>query len=98
MSLCSLCVLCVSVVIRNVRYNNHRDTENTEAAQRRNVKLGHYPLLGLLSAFLGASAVSVFYVYIYRRGAEERRDTQREDLFLAKAAPPAIVQRRIIPS
>ena len=31
-SLCNLCVLCVSVVSGLV---NHRDTENTEVAQRR---------------------------------------------------------------
>jgi len=29
------------------------------------------------SAFLCASAVTTVYVYIYRRDAEERRDTQR---------------------
>src|ERR1044072_4332478 len=34
-SLCSLCVLCASVVIGMHAYNNHRGTENTEVAQRR---------------------------------------------------------------
>jgi hypothetical protein len=34
-SLCNLRVLCASVVNRNVRYTNHRDTEKTEVAQRR---------------------------------------------------------------
>src|SRR6185369_9745624 len=34
LSLCTLCVLCVSVVSELV---NHRDTENTEGAQRREV-------------------------------------------------------------
>ena len=32
LSLCNLCVLCVSVVNIEV---NHRDTENTEVAQRK---------------------------------------------------------------
>jgi hypothetical protein len=34
-SLCSLFVLCVSVVCFCSEFINHRDTENTEAAQRR---------------------------------------------------------------
>src|SRR5215216_3543630 len=34
-SLCNLCVLCVSVVVVSCIPNNHRDTENTEVAQRR---------------------------------------------------------------
>ena len=34
-SLCNLCVLCASVVNYSFRKNNHRDTENTEVAQRR---------------------------------------------------------------
>ena len=34
-SLCTLCVLCVSVVNQLARKNNHRDTENTEGAQRK---------------------------------------------------------------
>jgi len=34
-SLCNLCVLCVSVVIFPQRMLNHRDTENTEVAQRK---------------------------------------------------------------
>src|ERR1044072_957919 len=33
-SLCNLCVLCVSVVCFCSEFINHRDTENTEAAQR----------------------------------------------------------------
>ena len=33
-SLCNLCVLCASVVNYSLE-KNHRDTENTEAAQRR---------------------------------------------------------------
>ena len=33
-SLCNLCVLCVSVVNRFAAKPHHRDTENTEAAQR----------------------------------------------------------------
>jgi hypothetical protein len=33
-SLCNLCVLCASVVERFIRKINHRDTENTEVAQR----------------------------------------------------------------
>src|SRR6185503_20118351 len=33
-SLCNLCVLCVSVVNRFAAKHHHRDTENTEAAQR----------------------------------------------------------------
>ena len=36
--LCSLCLR----GYRNVRYNNHRDTENTEVAQKRIFKLEHY--------------------------------------------------------
>jgi len=34
-SLCNLCVLCVSVVCFCSEFINHRDTENTEVAQRR---------------------------------------------------------------
>ena len=34
-SLCNLCVLCVSVVCFCLEFVNHRDTENTEIAQRR---------------------------------------------------------------
>src|SRR4029453_1420182 len=34
-SLCNLCVLCVSVVDWWQRFVNHRDTENTEVAQRK---------------------------------------------------------------
>jgi len=34
-SLCNLCVLCVSVVRFAANSVNHRDTENTEVAQRR---------------------------------------------------------------
>src|SRR5213594_3716023 len=34
-SLCDLCVLCVSVVSRGAKHVHHRDTENTEIAQRR---------------------------------------------------------------
>src|SRR6185369_6842209 len=34
-SLCHLCVLCVSVVVRFCGTGHHRDTENTEVAQRR---------------------------------------------------------------
>jgi|ERR1043165_3083844 hypothetical protein len=34
-SLCNLCVLCVSVVCFCSEFINHRDTENTEATQRR---------------------------------------------------------------
>ena len=34
-SLCHLCVLCVSVVDRISRRIHHRDTENTEMAQRK---------------------------------------------------------------
>ena len=34
-SLCNLCVLCVSVVSFCSEFINHRDTENTEIAQRR---------------------------------------------------------------
>jgi len=34
-SLCNLCVLCVSVVSFYSEFINHRDTENTEVAQRR---------------------------------------------------------------
>ena len=34
-SLCNLCVLCVSVVYFCSEFINHRDTENTEVAQRR---------------------------------------------------------------
>jgi len=34
-SLCNLWVLCVSVVVRFYEKNHHRDTENTEVAQRR---------------------------------------------------------------
>jgi len=34
-SLCNLCVLCVSVVSFAANSVNHRDTENTEVAQRR---------------------------------------------------------------
>ena len=37
--LCNLCVLCVSVVKGYVKKDHHRDTENTEVAQR---KPGHY--------------------------------------------------------
>ena len=37
-SLCNLCVLRVSVVNKCVRENNHRDTEDTEVAQRRKQK------------------------------------------------------------
>ena len=33
-SLCNLCVLCVSVVSYCRELGNHRDTENTEVAQR----------------------------------------------------------------
>src|ERR1044072_518279 len=33
-SLCNLCVLCVSVVCFCSEFINHRDTENTEVAQR----------------------------------------------------------------
>jgi len=33
-SLCNLCVLCVSVVSYWCELANHRDTENTEIAQR----------------------------------------------------------------
>ena len=33
-SLCNLCVLCVSVVNIFLAIINHRDTENTEVAQR----------------------------------------------------------------
>ena len=33
-SLCNLCVLCVSVVNNPKRKTHHRDTENTEVAQR----------------------------------------------------------------
>ena len=33
-SLCSLCVLCASVVKKIPSKNNHRDTEDTEVAQR----------------------------------------------------------------
>jgi len=33
-SLCNLCVLCVSVVCFCLEFVNHRDTENTEVAQR----------------------------------------------------------------
>src|ERR1700754_76249 len=33
-SLCTLCVLCVSVVSFVTRADHHRDTENTEVAQR----------------------------------------------------------------
>src|SRR6185503_13957627 len=33
-SLCNLCVLCASVVIYPCKSVNHRDTENTEVAQR----------------------------------------------------------------
>jgi hypothetical protein len=33
-SLCNLCVLCVSVVNCAEKKNHHRDTENTEVAQR----------------------------------------------------------------
>jgi len=36
-SLCNLCVLCVSVVWFYSEFINHRDTENTEVAQRRAV-------------------------------------------------------------
>src|SRR5215216_1407166 len=36
LSLCVLCVLCVSVVVLLGDLANHRDTENTEDAQRRN--------------------------------------------------------------
>ena len=38
-SLCNLCVLCVSVVISFHISLNHRDTENTEVAQRRSGRL-----------------------------------------------------------
>src|ERR1043165_6417720 len=34
-SLCNLCVLCVSVVCFCSEFIKHRDTENTEVAQRR---------------------------------------------------------------
>src|SRR6185503_7537452 len=34
-SLCNLCVLCVSVVWFYSEFINHRDTEDTEVAQRR---------------------------------------------------------------
>ncbi len=34
-SLCNLCVLCVSVVSYYCDVVNHRDTENTEVAQRK---------------------------------------------------------------
>src|ERR1043165_2647716 len=34
-SLCNLCVLCVSVVCFCLEFINHRDTENTEVAQRK---------------------------------------------------------------
>src|SRR6185369_4110524 len=34
-SLCNLCVLCVSVVCFCSEFINHRDTEDTEVAQRR---------------------------------------------------------------
>jgi hypothetical protein len=36
-SLCNLCVLCVSVVSKSFGKNSHRDTENTEVAQRNQV-------------------------------------------------------------
>ncbi len=36
-SLCNLCVLCVSVVTKSEQIN-HKDTENTEVAQRRQPK------------------------------------------------------------
>jgi len=36
-SLCNLCVLCVSVVYFCSEIINHRDTENTEVAQRREI-------------------------------------------------------------
>src|SRR4029079_16331627 len=35
LSLCNLCVLCVSVVWFYSEFINHRDTEDTEVAQRR---------------------------------------------------------------
>ena len=34
-SLCNLCVLCVSVVNKSAGIDHHRDTEDTENAQRR---------------------------------------------------------------
>jgi len=37
-SLCNLCVLCVSVVNLIASPTNHRDTENTEVAQRNQIK------------------------------------------------------------
>src|ERR1041384_6566449 len=46
-SLCNLCVLWVSLVIRNAAYNNHRDTENTEVAQR-NLNWHFYAFLRLI--------------------------------------------------
>jgi len=41
-SLCNLCVLCVSVVCFCLEFVNHRDTENTEVAQRRGPALLFY--------------------------------------------------------
>src|ERR1044072_1427513 len=42
--LCAVSVLCVSVLYSAL--NHHRDAEDTEIAQRRNSKLGHYLLSG----------------------------------------------------
>src|ERR1044072_8370949 len=42
-----LCPLCLCGY-RNTRYNNHRDTENTEVAQRR-VQIRSLPPIGLIS-------------------------------------------------
>ena len=55
-SLCNLCVLCASVVKVTARNNHHRDTKNTEAAQRRITNRPALVLMVLLMLFTFASA------------------------------------------
>src|SRR6185369_17638594 len=54
-SLCKLCVLCVSAVVFAFRVH-HRDTENTEVAQRR----GLGPALCLLWLLLAPSVAHAY--------------------------------------
>src|ERR1043165_37851 len=71
-SLCNLCVLCVSVVCFYSEFINHRDTENTEAAQRRAFRVYDVPtrysevaLMAKVPGLRFLCATSVFSVSLW---------------------------------